>query len=166
VDNRGKASLTASEALRCPQEDRVVHSAACEFCYSSGGMAADVLFSGVADAQVSSDLREYLAGYGCNGALTAAVVAAGDALRNYAADATVRRGAEGPVGLFLAALPVWLMGGSGWIGGLGHRVQRGDQGTHPHRTRIRSEPGEPSSEPGKGRFACWRVFVTRHWEPD
>ena len=56
-------------------------------------------FSGVADAQVSSDLREYLAGYGCNGALTAAIVAVGDTLRNYAADATVRRGAEGPVGL-------------------------------------------------------------------
>jgi hypothetical protein len=88
-------------------------------------MAADVLFSGVADAQVSSDLREYLAGYGCNGALTAAVVAAGDALRNYAADATVRRGAEGPVGLFLAALPVWLMGGCEMADGKGTaRVRR------------------------------------------
>jgi hypothetical protein len=100
VDNRGKTSQSYRvEGLRCPHADRVVHSAACEFCYSSDGMAADVLLSGAADARVSSDLREYLAVYGSNGALTAAVVAVGDTLRNYAADATVRRGAEGPVGL-------------------------------------------------------------------
>ena len=35
-------------------------------------------FPGVADAQLRSDVREYLAVYGCARALTAAVVAVGD----------------------------------------------------------------------------------------
>src|ERR1039458_6384157 len=42
----------------------------------------------------------------------------------------------------------------GWTGDLGHRIQRCDPAAHPHRKCIRSGPGEPSSEPRRGRFAC------------
>ena len=49
----------------------------------------------------------------------------------------------------------------GWSGGLGHRVRRGDQGTDPYRACVGDEPGEPSSEPERGRSACWRVVVLK-----
>ena len=74
-----------------------------------------VRFSGVADAQLRSNVREGLAVYGWARALTAAIVAVkvavGIPFRSYGADAVIRRGCGRPVAWHLAAPSVWLMGG-------------------------------------------------------
>jgi len=47
----------------------------------------------------------------------------------------------------------------GWPGGLGHRVQRHDQGTNPYRACVGDGPDAPSTESDGGRSASWVVAL-------
>ena len=60
-------------SLRCPQTKRVP-TALVEIAIQLG--PGDLALSGVADAKLRSDAREWMAVYGCGRALVAAVVAA------------------------------------------------------------------------------------------